>query len=200
MPRIIHLQSFCWFKQFVEGSILMDTVLDNIEFALGSNFDSELHSQPSQGLTVSGNQESSSARLTSTSLASTSSGPLLNDPCVWHLMMDWAKDKIRGIQRKCCKVNASIFIDMDAEEDEEGEEEEEEEEEEEKEEDGQEGGFIHRPQQAEPSGKRSYLQSIDSLCKWFGPNVGDSVVINHPPKRQILATSSRTFALEYIKL
>ncbi|KAI6094696.1 hypothetical protein EV401DRAFT_2084192 [Pisolithus croceorrhizus] len=75
---------------------------------------------------------------------------------------------------------------MDAEEDEEGEEEGEGEEEEEKEEDEQEeGGSIRRPQQAEPSGKRSYLQSIDSLCKWFGSNVGDSVVINHPPKRQI---------------
>ncbi|KAI6138700.1 hypothetical protein EDD17DRAFT_1770930 [Pisolithus thermaeus] len=40
MPRMIHLQSFCWFKQFAEGSILMDTALDNIEFALGSDFDS----------------------------------------------------------------------------------------------------------------------------------------------------------------
>ncbi|KAI6094420.1 hypothetical protein F5141DRAFT_1069619 [Pisolithus sp. B1] len=90
---------------------------------------------------------------------------------------------------------------MDVEEDEEGEEEGEEEEEEEKEEDEQEeGGSIRRPQQAEPLGKRSYLQSIDSLCKRFSSNIGDSVVINRPPNRQIPTTSSRTFALEYIKL
>ncbi|KAI6094421.1 hypothetical protein F5141DRAFT_1223970 [Pisolithus sp. B1] len=130
-PRMIHLQSFRWFKQFAEGSILMDTALDNIEFALGSDFDSgewmdlaycivmepgcwgdvekvwmqqlgieessslsELPSQPSRGSIVSGNQESSSG-LTSTSSVSTSSGPLLNDPCAWRLMMDWAEDKIR---------------------------------------------------------------------------------------------------------
>ncbi|KAI6111141.1 hypothetical protein F5141DRAFT_1063497 [Pisolithus sp. B1] len=319
-PRMIHLQSFHWFKQFAEGSILMDTALDNIEFALGSNFDSgewmdlaycimmepgcwgdvekvwmqqlgieesssssELPSQLSRGSIVSGNQESSSVL--------TSSGPLLNDPCAWRLMMDWAKDKIGygelddrmrkygshyiheewkplinkiflqsdpgaedavpaplvvqramelqgvsltatcapalpfgasihtastsspgtthcrrlssrgGVQRKRRKVSASIFIDMDAEEDEEGEEEGEEEEEEEKEEDEQEeGGSICRPQQAEPSGKRSYLQSIDSLCKRFGSDVGDLVVVNRPPNRQIPTTSSRTFALEYIKL
>ncbi|KAI6126952.1 hypothetical protein F5141DRAFT_1060595 [Pisolithus sp. B1] len=326
-PRMIHLQSFRWFKQFAEGSILMDTALDNIEFALGSNFDSgewmdlaycivmepgcwgdvekvwmqqlgieesssssELPSQLSRGSIVSGNQESSSG-LTSTSSVSTSSGPLLNHPCAWCLMMDWAEDKIGygelddrmrrygsryiheewkplineiflqsdpgaedavpaplvvqramelqgvsltatcapalpfgasirtastsspgatrrrrlssrgGVQRKRRKVSASIFIDMDAEEDEEGEEEGEGEEEEEKEEDEQEeGGSIRRPQQAEPSGKRSYLQSIDSLCKRFGSNVGDSVVVNRPPKRQIPTASSRTFALEYIKL
>ncbi|KAI6125360.1 hypothetical protein EDD16DRAFT_1703204 [Pisolithus croceorrhizus] len=344
-PRMIHLQSFHWFKQFAEGSILMDTALDNIEFALGSDFDSgewmdlaycimmepgcwgdvekvwmqqlgieesssssELPSQPSRGSIVSGNQESSSAGLTSTSSVSTLSGPLLNDPCAWRLMMDWAKDKIRygelddrmrkygsryihkewkplineiflqsdpgaedavpaplvvqramelqgvslmatcapalpfgasihtastsspgathrrhlssrgGVQRKRRKVSASIFIDMDAEEDKEGEEEGEEEEEEEKEEDEQEeGGSIRRPQQAEPLGKRSYLQSIDSLCKQFGSDVGDSVVVNRPPNRQIptgifppplrniyivdfYSASSRTFALEYIKL
>ncbi|KAI6012342.1 hypothetical protein EDC04DRAFT_2904932 [Pisolithus marmoratus] len=36
---MLHLQSFNWFKQFVEHAILMDTVLDSIEFTLGSNFD-----------------------------------------------------------------------------------------------------------------------------------------------------------------
>ncbi|KAI6100499.1 hypothetical protein F5141DRAFT_1218484 [Pisolithus sp. B1] len=246
-PRMIHLQSFCWFKQFMEGSILMDTALDNIEFALGSDFDSsewmdltycivmelgcwgnikkvwmqqlgigesssELHSQPSQGLTVLGNQESSSGMYHHSILMLFSEhsspskanfyvlsldfiGSFAKYPCAWCLMMDWAKDKIqvcqiqelkmlypaplvvhramesqgvslmatcapapapappfgasnpttstsspgathrrrlsshRGIQRKCHKVNASIFIDMDTKEDEEGEEEEEEEEE-----------------------------------------------------------------------
>ncbi|KAI6117426.1 hypothetical protein EV401DRAFT_1888956 [Pisolithus croceorrhizus] len=282
MLRMIHLQSFHWFKQFTKGSILMDTALDNIEFALGSNFDSGCWGNVEkvwmqqlgieESSSSSGNQESSSV--------STSSGPLLNDPCAWHLMMDWAEDKIRygklddrmrkygsryihkewkplineiflqsdpgaedavpallvvqramelqgisltatcapalpfgasihtasmsspgathrhhlsshgGVQRKCHKVSASIFIDMDAEEDEEGEEEGEGEGEgegeEEKEEDEQEeGGSIHCPQQAEPLGKRSYLQSIDSLCKEFGSDVGDLVVINCPPKRQI---------------
>ncbi|KAI6039385.1 hypothetical protein EDC04DRAFT_3008955 [Pisolithus marmoratus] len=38
-PRMLHLQSFNWFKQFAEGAILMDTALDSIEFTLGSNFD-----------------------------------------------------------------------------------------------------------------------------------------------------------------
>ncbi|KAI6096197.1 hypothetical protein F5141DRAFT_1067826 [Pisolithus sp. B1] len=39
--KMIHLQAFCWFKQFTDGSILLDTALDNIEFALGSNYDSD---------------------------------------------------------------------------------------------------------------------------------------------------------------
>ncbi|KAI6017427.1 hypothetical protein EDC04DRAFT_2943373 [Pisolithus marmoratus] len=38
-PRMLHLQSFNWFKQFAEGAILMDMALDSIEFTLGSNFD-----------------------------------------------------------------------------------------------------------------------------------------------------------------
>ncbi|KAI5992059.1 hypothetical protein EDC04DRAFT_2613709 [Pisolithus marmoratus] len=37
--RMLHLQSFNWFKQFAEGAILMDMALDSIEFTLGSNFD-----------------------------------------------------------------------------------------------------------------------------------------------------------------
>ncbi|KAI6039517.1 hypothetical protein EDC04DRAFT_3007913 [Pisolithus marmoratus] len=38
-PRMLHLQSFNWFKLFAEGAILMDMALDSIEFTLGSNFD-----------------------------------------------------------------------------------------------------------------------------------------------------------------
>ncbi|KAI6112805.1 hypothetical protein F5141DRAFT_1063150 [Pisolithus sp. B1] len=117
-----------------------------------------------------------------------------------------------GTQRKHRKVNAGIFVDIDAEEDVEGEQEEEEEEE------GQEEGrLIHRPQQVGPLGKESYLQNIDSLFKRFGHDARDSVVTNRPSGRQIptgilppplrniytvdfYSASSRTFALKYIKL
>ncbi|KAI6111070.1 hypothetical protein F5141DRAFT_1063453 [Pisolithus sp. B1] len=40
-PSMIHLQAFYWLKQFAEGSILLDTALDSIEFTLGSNFESD---------------------------------------------------------------------------------------------------------------------------------------------------------------
>ncbi|KAI6110325.1 hypothetical protein EDD16DRAFT_1522331 [Pisolithus croceorrhizus] len=40
-PKMIHLQVFCWFKQFVDSSIFMDTALDNIEFALGPDYNSD---------------------------------------------------------------------------------------------------------------------------------------------------------------
>ncbi|KAI6111347.1 hypothetical protein F5141DRAFT_1063647 [Pisolithus sp. B1] len=39
--KMIHLQVFCWFKQFVDSSIFMDTALDNIEFALGPDYNSD---------------------------------------------------------------------------------------------------------------------------------------------------------------
>ncbi|KAI6095458.1 hypothetical protein F5141DRAFT_1068370 [Pisolithus sp. B1] len=41
LPSMIHLQAFYWLKQFMEGSILLDTALDSIEFTLGSNFKSD---------------------------------------------------------------------------------------------------------------------------------------------------------------
>ncbi|KAI6159809.1 hypothetical protein EDD17DRAFT_1837274 [Pisolithus thermaeus] len=251
MLRMIHLQLFHWFKQFAKGSILMDTALDNIEFALGSDFDSSEWMDLAYCIVMElgcwGDVEKSyppncpedrlcqviknlpldkigygelddRMRKYGSHYIHKEWKPLINEiflqsdpgaedavpaPLVVQRVMELQGISLMaiGVQRKCRKVSASIFIDMDVEEDEEGEEEGEEEEEEEKEEDEQEeGGSIHRPQQAEPSGKRSYLQSIDSLCKQFSSDIGDLVVVNHPPNRQIPTTSSRTFALEYIKL
>ncbi|KAI5996397.1 hypothetical protein EDD15DRAFT_2365236 [Pisolithus albus] len=132
-PKMIHLQAFSWLKQFTEGSILLDTALNSIEFTLGSNFDpdewmelthhivmdrdcwpaiekifmqelgivglsSESHSQPSRVLNMSGMQGpsfSTEARVLLPSALSPSAVPLLKDPgSAWHLMMDWAQDKI----------------------------------------------------------------------------------------------------------
>ncbi|KAI6097313.1 hypothetical protein EDD16DRAFT_1527652 [Pisolithus croceorrhizus] len=180
-PRMIHLQSFRWFKQFAEGSILMDTALDNIEFALGvvgvmlrrvtlptSPEDRLCQVIKNLPLSDPGAEDAVPAplvvqramELQGVSLTATCA-PALPFGASIHTASTSSPGATRrrhlssrgGVQRKCRK------------EDEEGEEEGEEEEEEEKEEDEQEeGGSIHRPQQAEPSGKRSYLQSIDSLC------------------------------------
>ncbi|KAI6003552.1 hypothetical protein EDC04DRAFT_2908179 [Pisolithus marmoratus] len=116
-PRMIHLQVFNWLKQFIEGSIMMHMALDSIEFVLGPDFDSDewmdlthcvvmelgcwsdiekifmrelgiekssskLHVPPSGVPIMSGPQGSASA------------DPLLKDPFVWRLVMDWAQDKI----------------------------------------------------------------------------------------------------------
>ncbi|KAI5986292.1 hypothetical protein EDC04DRAFT_2999523 [Pisolithus marmoratus] len=116
-PRMLHLQSFNWFKQFAEGAILMDTALDSIEFTLRSNFDHDewmdlaycraFMQKLGIGGSSSGDQESASDIRTSLSLPpapvpsgetsgdqeSAFTGPLLKDPSAWRLMMDWAQDK-----------------------------------------------------------------------------------------------------------
>ncbi|KAI6095221.1 hypothetical protein EV401DRAFT_1896106 [Pisolithus croceorrhizus] len=315
---MIHLQVFYWLKQFAEGSILLDMVLDSIEFTLGSNFKSDQwmnlthcivmepdcwptiekifmqelgivgSSSEAQALppSVSGIQESSSSTAV----------PLLKDPSAWHLMMDWAQDKIgfselddrmraygpcyipkewkvlidkvfmlsdpgvestsspslvveramesQGISlsaappapsfrastqstsssqstthccRKSCgvtqnkrhKLNSSIFLDIDAED--EGEEDEGEEEEED-----EEGRRNYGPQQVGPLGKGSYLQTIDTLCERFHRGAREATVSNDPlvtqlptsifppPRNNIYivefySASARTFAFEYVK-
>ncbi|KAI6109219.1 hypothetical protein EV401DRAFT_1891500, partial [Pisolithus croceorrhizus] len=176
-PRMIHLQLFHWFKQFAKGSILMDTALDNIEFALRSDFDSsewmdlaycimmELGcwgdvekviknlplSDPGAEdavpapLVVQRAMELQGVSLTAMCAPALPFGASIrtastSSPGTTHHRHLSSRG---GVQRKCHKVSASIFIDMDVEEDEEGEEEGEEEEEEEKEEDEQEeGGSI----------------------------------------------------------
>ncbi|KAI6096673.1 hypothetical protein EV401DRAFT_1895711 [Pisolithus croceorrhizus] len=183
-PRMIHLQLFRWFKQFAEGSILMDTALDNIEFALGSDFDSGEWMDLAYCIVMEpgcwGDVEKSyPPNHPKDQLCQVIKNLPLALPVVviCHL--------VEGSRGSAVRRRGG------------GEEEEEEEKEEDEQE---EGGSIHRPQQAELSGKRSYLQSIDSLCKQFGSDIGDSVVVNCPPNRQIPTASSRTFALEYIKL
>ncbi|KAI6039485.1 hypothetical protein EDC04DRAFT_3007883 [Pisolithus marmoratus] len=121
-------------------------------------------------------------------------------------------------QKKHRKLNASIFLDIDAEdegndidegnnvddvcEDEEG--------------NGKERS-IHYPQQVGPSGKGSFLCNIDILCKRFDHGTQESMAIRSlidpqipagiflPPLKNIYivdfySTSARTFAIEYMKL
>ncbi|KAI6098115.1 hypothetical protein F5141DRAFT_1066944 [Pisolithus sp. B1] len=255
-PSMIHLQVFYWLKQFAEGSILLDMVLDSIEFTLGSNFESdqwmnlthcivmepdcwpaiekifmqelgivgsssvfeplspELHSQPSRVSTMSDTQESSSSTTV----------PLLKDPSTWHLMMDWAQDKIGfsklddrmpplGVPHPLnpppvAIVNPAESLRTNAED--EGEEDEGEEEEDE------EGRCNYGPQQVGPLGKGSYLRTINTLCKWFHRGAQEATVSNNPLVTQLptsiflppcnnvymvefYSASARTFAFEYIK-
>ncbi|KAI6022107.1 hypothetical protein EDC04DRAFT_2900920 [Pisolithus marmoratus] len=115
-PRMLHLQSFNWFKQFVEGTILMDMALDSIEFTLGSNFDHDewmdlaycimmeldcwhdIERAFMQKLGIRGSSSELNTPLPDVSTLSSdqgsaSAGPLLKDPLAWCLMMDWAQDK-----------------------------------------------------------------------------------------------------------
>ncbi|KAI5994442.1 hypothetical protein EDD15DRAFT_2196055 [Pisolithus albus] len=108
-------------------------------------------------------------------------------------------------QKKRHKLNTSIFLDIDAEDEDE-------------EEDGgdERGGPTRRPQEVGPSGKGSYLRSIDALSEWFKRGVREGTVSNSPldmqlptsifppPRKNIYivefySASARTFAFEYIK-
>ncbi|KAI5999998.1 hypothetical protein EDD15DRAFT_2193486 [Pisolithus albus] len=108
-------------------------------------------------------------------------------------------------QKKCRRLNTSIFLDIDAEDEDE-------------EEDGgdERGGPIRRPQEVGPSGKGSYLRSIDALSEWFKHGVWEGTVSNSPldmqlptsifppPRKNIYivefySASARTFAFEYVK-
>ncbi|KAI6127301.1 hypothetical protein F5141DRAFT_1060864 [Pisolithus sp. B1] len=115
-PSMIHLQAFYWLKQFTEGSILLDTALDSIEFTLGSNFESDqwmnlthcIVMEPDcwpaiekifmQELGIVGSSSEAQASPPSVSgiqeSSSSTAVPLLKDPSAWCLMMDWAQDKI----------------------------------------------------------------------------------------------------------
>ncbi|KAI6101989.1 hypothetical protein EDD16DRAFT_1525768, partial [Pisolithus croceorrhizus] len=112
-------------------------------------------------------------------------------------------------QNKRHKLNSSIFLDIDAED--EGEEDEGEEEEED-----EEGRRNYGPQQVGPLGKGSYLQTIDTLCERFHRGAREATVSNDPlvtqlptsifppPRNNIYivefySASARTFAFEYVK-
>ncbi|KAI5992982.1 hypothetical protein EDD15DRAFT_2196824 [Pisolithus albus] len=116
---MIHLQAFSWLKQFAEGSILLDTALNSIEFALGSNFDPDEWMELThhivmdrdcwpaiekifmQELGIAGSSSESHSQPSRVLNMSGMQGPsfstavpLLKDPSAWRLMMDWAQDKI----------------------------------------------------------------------------------------------------------
>ncbi|KAI5980995.1 hypothetical protein EDD15DRAFT_2380602 [Pisolithus albus] len=129
-PWMMHLKAFQCLKQYADRSVLLETVLGNIEHTMGSDFDSDewmdltyclvrdpycwhdierifmqglgigglspdLPSELSQVPTASGNMEATSVVRPSSPSPSTSSAvPLLKDPSAWHLLMDWAEDKI----------------------------------------------------------------------------------------------------------
>ncbi|KAI6004937.1 hypothetical protein EDD15DRAFT_2191676 [Pisolithus albus] len=118
-PKMIHLQAFSWLKQFAEGSILLDTALNSIEFALGSNFDPNEWMELThhivmdrdcwpaiekifmQELGIAGSSSESHSQPSRVLGMSGMQGPsfstavpLLKDPSAWRLMMDWAQDKI----------------------------------------------------------------------------------------------------------
>ncbi|KAI6124123.1 hypothetical protein EV401DRAFT_1886515 [Pisolithus croceorrhizus] len=112
-------------------------------------------------------------------------------------------------QSKCHKLNSSIFLNIDAED--EGEEDEGEEEEED-----EEGRRNYGPQQVGPSGKGSYLRTIDTLCEQFHCGAREATVSNDPLVMQLptsifppphnniyivefYSASARTFTFEYIK-
>ncbi|KAI6119981.1 hypothetical protein EDD16DRAFT_1706160 [Pisolithus croceorrhizus] len=112
-------------------------------------------------------------------------------------------------QKKCCKLNLSIFLNIDTED--EGEEDEGEEEEED-----EEGRRNYGLQQVGPSGKGSYLRTIDTLCKWFHCGTWEATVSNNPLVMQLptsifpppcnniyivefYSASARMFAFEYVK-
>ncbi|KAI6094494.1 hypothetical protein EDD16DRAFT_1529108 [Pisolithus croceorrhizus] len=112
-------------------------------------------------------------------------------------------------QSKCHKLNSSIFLHIDAED--EGEEDEGEEEEED-----EEGRRNYGPQQVGPSGKGSYLRTIDTLCEQFHCGAREATVSNDPLVMQLptsifppphnniyivefYSASARTFTFEYIK-
>ncbi|KAI6095991.1 hypothetical protein F5141DRAFT_1221183 [Pisolithus sp. B1] len=214
--RMIHLQVFYWFKQFAEGSILMDTALDSIEFTLGSNFDSNEWMDLTHCVMMEPDYWPAIEKVFMQELGhvgSSSAVPLLKDPSTWHLMMDWAQDKIGfsklddrmgaygpryihkewkplidmvfmlldlggetlqhpldmlliviayhlvgALQNKHHKVNSSIFVDIDAED---------------AEDQDQEGD-----KKVGPSGKGSYLQTINTLYKWFNHGVQEAMVFN----------------------
>ncbi|KAI6108314.1 hypothetical protein F5141DRAFT_1064498 [Pisolithus sp. B1] len=112
-------------------------------------------------------------------------------------------------QNKRHKLNSSIFLDIDTED--EGKEDEGEEEEED-----EEGRRNYGPQQVGPSGKGSYLRTIDTLCERFHRGARETTVSNDPLVTQLptsifpppcnniyivefYSASARTFAFEYIK-
>ncbi|KAI6163467.1 hypothetical protein EDD17DRAFT_1756049 [Pisolithus thermaeus] len=112
-------------------------------------------------------------------------------------------------QNKRRKLNSSIFLDIDAED--EGKEDEGEEEEED-----EEGRHNYGPQQVGPSGKGSYLRTIDTLCERFHRGTWEVTVSNDPlvtqlptsifppPRNNIYivefySASARMFAFEYVK-
>ncbi|KAI6103218.1 hypothetical protein EDD16DRAFT_1525216 [Pisolithus croceorrhizus] len=242
---MIHLQVFYWLKQFAEGSILLDMVLDSIEFTLGSNFKSDQwmnlthcivmepdcwptiekifmqelgivgSSSEAQALppSVSGIQESSSSTDVpwNNPMIPLVAVPLLKDPSAWHLMMDWVQDKI-GFSKlddrmpplgaphplnpppvainKRHKLNSSIFLDIDAED--EGEEDEGEEEEDE------EGRCNYSPQQFHRGAQEAMVSNNPLVMQ-----LPTSIFL--PPHNNIYmvefySASARTFTFEYIKM
>ncbi|KAI6043423.1 hypothetical protein EDC04DRAFT_2891050 [Pisolithus marmoratus] len=88
-------------------------------------------------------------------------------------------------QKKCHKVKASIFLNIDAKDEGEQDEEGEEEDEEAEDEEDRTAKSTHCPQQVGTSGKESYREKIDTLFEWFSHGVQEGMSLHSPPGLQI---------------